>query len=88
MSARFDIKRLVSDIKNIQHQLAILNADYKESSKLLTNYEQAYKNGYISIIEFYKNSNDVIDKKINILNLEKSLYSMRIALEIASGKKI
>ncbi|SDC18987.1 Outer membrane protein TolC [Desulfurella multipotens] len=88
ISARFDIKRLVSDIKNIQSQLAILNADYKESSKLLTNYEQAYKNGYISIIEFYKNSNDVIDKKINILNLEKSLYSMRIALEIASGKKI
>jgi len=87
-TAEFDIKRLTSDIENIQKQLSFLNADYENSSNSLKYYEQAYKDGYISMIEFYKNSNDVINKKINILNLEKSLYNMQIALEIASAKKI
>jgi cobalt-zinc-cadmium efflux system outer membrane protein len=87
-TAEFDIKRLTSDIENIQKQLSFLNTDYENSSNSLKYYEQAYKDGYISMIEFYKNSNDVINKKINILNLEKSLYNMQIALEIASAKKI
>ncbi|OSS42939.1 Heavy metal RND efflux outer membrane protein, CzcC family [Desulfurella amilsii] len=88
ITAKFDIKRLKSDIENIQNQLRFLNADYENNTDLLRYYNQAYRDNYINIIEFYKNSNDVIDKKINILNLEKSLYSMQIALEIASAKKI
>lgn len=87
-TAKFDIKKLFEDIKNIQNQLEFLNSDYQRSSNLLDYYNKAYNEGLISILEYYKNVNALLDKKIRILNLEKNIYAMKIALEIASAQKI
>lgn len=88
ITAKFDIKKLSTDIENLQNQLEYLNSNYKNTSKFLGYYKKAYTNGYITILEYYKNLNSLIDDKISILNLEKTLYAMHIALEIASAQRL
>lgn len=88
MRAKYDINKLSIDIENLQNQLDYLNSNYKKASEFLNYYKKAYANGLITMLEYYKNLNSLIDSKISILNVKKALYAMYVALEIASAQKL
>ena len=83
--ANADIAELLVNIASLNRQILAINHDLPELENLVNIYKQAVDAGHIDIAVYDLSWNNMTDKKIERLSLQRQLVAARIALEIATG---
>ena len=84
-SARTAVAMAYSDIHALAAQIAASAAAVKSLAKLVQTYQQALKFGNVDIVSYYTEVDQLIQKRINLIQLKNQLERNRIALALAAG---
>ncbi|MGC9259204.1 MAG: TolC family protein [Phycisphaerae bacterium] len=84
-SARSAIAMAYSDIRALGAQIAASDAAVKSLAKLVHTYQQALKFGNVDIVSYYMEVDQLVQKRINLIQLKNQLEHNRIALALAAG---
>ena len=84
-TARSAVALAYSDIHALGAQIAASDAAVKSLAKLVQTYQQALKFGNVDIVSYYTEVDQLIQKRINVIQLKNQLERNRIALALAAG---
>ena len=84
-TARSAVALAYSDIHALGAQIAASDAAVKSLAKLVQTYQQALKFGNVDIVSYYTEVDQLIQKRINLIQLKNQLERNRIALALAAG---
>lgn len=84
-AARSAVALAYSDIHALGAQIAASDAAVKSLAKLVQTYQQALKFGNVDIVSYYTEVDQLIQKRINVIQLKNQLERNRIALALAAG---
>ncbi len=87
-NARFDVAMAYSDIHALAGQISASDAAVKSLARLVQTYQQALKFGNMDIVSYYTEVDQLIQKRINLIQLKNQLERNRIALALAAGTYI
>ncbi len=83
--ARSAVAMAYSDIHALVSQIAATDAAVKSLAKLVRTYRQALQFGNVDIVSYYTEVDQLIQKRINLIQLKNQLERNRIALALAAG---
>ena len=84
-NARSAVAMAYSDIHALASQIAATQAAVKSLASLVDTYQQALKFGNVDIVSYYSEVDQLIQKRINLIELKNQLQRNRIALALAAG---
>ena len=84
--ARSDVATALSDIRHLNHQIAIGEKLVPTLQRLVDTAKSALDEGNADVISYYQTRFNLILRQIEVLKLKQQLIEARIALEIASGR--
>ncbi|MGC8624733.1 MAG: TolC family protein [Phycisphaerae bacterium] len=83
--ARSAVALAYSDIHALGAQIAATQAAVKSLAKLVATYQQALKFGNVDIVSYYTEVDQLIQKRMNLIQLKNQLERNHIALALAAG---
>ncbi|MBI5185721.1 MAG: TolC family protein [Nitrospinae bacterium] len=84
--ARADIALIVTGMQATRQQIAGLGESLSALEILAENYRHAADAGQVEVFSYHKAVGSFYNKQIQIIELEKNMFDLGIALEIASGR--
>ncbi len=84
-SARSAVAMAYSDIHALAAQISASEAAVVSLAKLVHTYQQALKFGNVDIVSYYTEVEQLIQNRINLIQLKNQLERNRIALALAAG---
>jgi outer membrane protein TolC len=83
--ARADIAKLLADARWLNAQIATAQSAEPGLDRLVQTYRVAVNAGQADVLSYYTAWNNLTQKQIEVLTLQRELADTRIALELASG---
>ena len=86
--ARATIASTLADMRAVEEQIDEQEAVLPAVRKLVTTYRIALLEGHADVVTYYNAVNDLYSRQIELLNLKRTLCTLIIAVETASGRFI
>jgi cobalt-zinc-cadmium efflux system outer membrane protein len=84
--ARGEVARIVADISSLQRQIAAAENSIPILQNVVDSYRAALLQGNADVLTYYNARADLITRRLELLDLERQLADMDVALEIAAGR--
>ena len=84
--ARFEVAQALAGLESTRRQLAATEAAIPGLQKLVEAYEAAMQQGNADVMIYYDARASLANRRLELLNLQRDLANLFVALEIASGR--
>ena len=84
--SRAEIARILSDMNSVKRRIAGLEDSLPKLEQVTSAYEKAFRSRGADILVYNEARNNLANRRMEILSLERDLAELGVALEIAAGR--